>query len=150
MLARTDGPGVPPTTISTAWPRRLASLWGQPASSMNRFQYSGSGSSLLSSDCATCTPRIRARWSERSRWRPSRASEVAARLSILAVQRVVRHHPGVPAAAALRAVDDQGAWLERDAGESTGSDAHVGPGEDERTQVLVCAPQPAAVEDRLD
>ena len=61
MLARTDGPSVPVTTISIASSRRPVSGRRQPASSMNRTQNSGPGSSVRSSARATWTPRIRAR-----------------------------------------------------------------------------------------
>src|SRR5437762_8788052 len=155
MLKRTDGPSVPATTNSTACSRRPVSLARQPASSMNRSQKSGPGSSVRSSDRETWTPRIRARWSARSRWRPSNVSDVAARLSIAVLEftrwRVfLGHDPGVAAAAALRAVDHQRAWPERDPGEAARGDVDVGTGEHERPQVLVTAAKAAAVQHRLD
>src|SRR5438477_6046651 len=150
MLARTDGPRVPATTISIACARRPVSLPRQPASSMNLTQKSGPGSSARSSESDTCTPRMRARWSARSRWRPSRASDVAARLSIGTLELVVRHHPGVAATAALRAVDDKGARLKRDARKAARRDVDIGPGEHERTQVLVAWSELPAVKHRLE
>src|SRR5258706_1687811 len=116
---------------------------------MNLIQKSGPGSSVRSSDSATCTPRIRARWSARSRCRPSRVREVAARLSIASAVTVVGHHPGVAAAAALRAVDDERAWLQRDASEAARRDVHLGAGENKGPQVLMRRSQRAAVEHRL-
>src|SRR5438309_8838868 len=150
MLARTDGPSVPATTISIACSRRPVSLPGQPASSMKPTQKSGPGSSARSSESETCTPRMRARWSARSRWRPSRASDVAARLSIGTLELVVRHDPSVPAAAALRAVDDERTGPQRDARQAARGDVNVGPCEHERSQVLVAWSERSAVEHRLD
>src|SRR5690348_17342093 len=116
---------------------------------MNRTQKSGPGSSVRSRDSATWTPRIRARWSARSRWRPSKVRDVAALLSIRELEIVVRHHPRVAAAAALRAVDHERSGLERDPGQAARRDIDLGAGEDEGTQVLVASAQLAAIEDRL-
>src|SRR5260370_10406018 len=149
-LPRTDGPRVPLITISTAWSRRPVLPPGQPASSMKPIQKSGPGSSVRSSDSDTWTPRMRARWSARSRWRPSKVSDVAARLSTAVYPVfIVGHHPGVAAAPALRAVDDQRARLQSHACEAATGDMNFAAGQDERPQVLVGAAQPAAVEDRL-
>src|SRR5207245_1633788 len=121
---------------------------------MNRVQKSGPGSSVRSSDSATCTPRMRARWSARSRWRPIRVNDVAARLSIAfhlgRLTIVLCHHPRVAAAATLGAVDDERSRSERHAGQAAGGDVDIGPGEDERAEVLMRTPKLAAVEDRLD
>src|SRR5205807_9401433 len=62
----------------------------------------------------------------------------------------LRHHPRVAAAATLGAVDDQRSRSERHAGQAAGGDVDIGPGEDERAEVLMRAPKLAAVEDRLD
>src|ERR1700704_1191343 len=103
---------------------------------MNLVQNSGPGSSVRSRESATCTPRMRARWSARSRCLPSSVSEVAARLSIGALS-VFGHDPCVAAAAALGAVDDQGAILERNPRQPPGRDVSVRAGEDERAEILV-------------
>src|SRR5438552_3528506 len=150
MLARTDGPSVPATTISTACSRLPVSLACQPASSMNRVQKSDPGSSALSRDSETCTPRIRARWSARSRWRPSSVSDVAARLSTAVLEIVVGDDPRVPAAPALRAVDHERPGLQGDAGQPARRDVLVRACEHERPEVLVAAAKAAAVEHRLD
>src|ERR1700686_3599127 len=92
---------------------------------------------------------MRARWSARSRWRPSSVSEVAARLSIGVLRLVLGHDPRVPAPATLRAVDDQRAVPEGDSGKPARGHVHVWAGQDERAKVLVRAAQPVAVEDRL-
>src|SRR2546423_9989773 len=149
-LAGPDGPGVPATTISIASSRRPVSLPRHPASSMKRTQKSGPGSSLRSSERDTWTPRIRARWSARSRWRPSSVRDVAARLSIGGLEVVVvGHHPRIAAASALRAVDHQRAGLEGNARQSAGRDVDVRTGEHERAEVLVAAAEPTTVQDRL-
>src|SRR5437868_3661417 len=117
---------------------------------MKRTQKSGPGSSLRSRERATWTPRIRARWSARSRWRPSSVRDVAARLSIRGLEvMVVGHDPRVAAASALRAVDHQRPGLEGDAGEAARRDVDVGPRQHERAEILVAAAEPAAVKDRL-
>src|SRR5487761_1469712 len=92
---------------------------------------------------------MRARWSARSRWRPSKVSEVAARLSIRALRLVLGHHPRVAAPATLRAVDDERTLLEGDSRQPARGHVNLGTGEHERAQVLVRAPQAAAIEDRL-
>src|SRR5260370_20507203 len=151
MLARTDGPSVPATTISMAWSRRPVSLPRHPASSMNRTENSGPGSSVRSSASETCTPRMRARWSARSMWRPNSVSDVALRLSIRLALLLLAlgHHPRVAAPAALRAVHDQRARLQRDPREATRRDIHVRAGQDEWPQVLVSGAQRSAVEHGL-
>ncbi len=56
----------------------------------------------------------------------------------------------VAAPATLRAVYDQGPRAKGDSREPTRSDIYVGAGQDKRTQVLVGATEPAAIENRLD
>src|SRR5205085_319577 len=151
MLARTDGPREPATTMSTAWSRWPVSLPRQPASSMKRTQNSGPGSSVRSSARATCTPRIRARWSARSRWRPNSVRDVALRLStgFPLLMLALCHDPRVAAPPALRAVDDQRAGLQSDTCKAAWRDVDVWSGEDERPEILVARAQRSSVEHRL-
>src|SRR5260370_25162818 len=119
---------------------------------MTWIQKPGPGPWVRSRDSATCTPRIRARGWARWRWRPISVSDVAARLSILAVHPVdiaarLSHHPRVAAAAALRAVDDERAWPQRHACQPARRDVDVGSCPHAPAQGLVGSATPSPIED---